>query len=125
MQGGYYCLTSSPMLLCGYYQNDVLGVDVHKVRVRKALVSDVWDAIKIIRDHGFRANLSRADLSGANLSDADLSRANLSRANLSGAYLYGANLSGANLSRADLSRANLSRAHYDDTTKWPEGFNKP
>ena len=69
-------------LLCHYNPADVLGEDNDKIRVRKALVVDVHDPQRLIRD-GW---CTGADLSGANLSGADLSGANLSRANLSRAY---------------------------------------
>jgi hypothetical protein len=109
MQGSY-CLVSSPMLVCGYFETDVLGRDENKLRVRRAHVADVWSAIRIIAKYGSDADLSRANLCSADLSRANLSRANLYGANLSGANLYGADLSGANLYRADLYGANLSRA---------------
>lgn len=63
------------------------------------------------------ADLSKADLIGANLCKANLSGANLSEARLVFSYLMGADLSGANLHNAD-----LKEAKYDQTTKWPEGF---
>jgi hypothetical protein len=82
-----------------------------------------------------RANLSEAilieaNLSGAFLAGADLSGALLREANLSGAFLAAANLSGAylvkaNLTGANLGNANLSGIYYDDSTKWPNGFQPP
>lgn len=63
------------------------------------------------------ADLSKADLIGANLCRANLSGANLSEARLIFSYLMGADLSGANLNKAD-----LKEAKYDQSTKWPDGF---
>lgn len=86
-----------------------------------------------------RAMISHSDLTGTNLSGAWLRRVNLSSAiltdcNLRGAVLresilrdanlQGVNLCGADLSDADLSGADLSRITYDETTKWPAGFDK-
>jgi hypothetical protein len=104
------------VLVVGYYEADVLGRSVEKLRVKRAFVLDAWDAWDHVRFNGFRANLSganlnRANLPGADLSDANLPGADLSRANLSDAYLSYANLSYANLSDADLSGANLSGAN--------------
>lgn len=99
-----------------------------------------------------RADLFRADLSGANLSeavlgganlrfanlrDAILSKADLSETVLRGAVLHGTDLSGADLSGAILLGAyvsgenqivtfervvDLQGAHYNESTRWPEGF---
>ncbi len=68
------------------------------------------------------ANLSGADLSKADLIGANLCRANLSGANLSGARLIFSYLMGADLSGANLNKADLKEAKYDQTTKWPDGF---
>jgi len=109
------------VLVVGYFAADILGHDGNKVRVKRALVLDAWDAWATTRSGGSGAYLSRAYLSRADLSGANLSRADLYGANLSGADLSGANLSGAYLSRADLSRADLSGANTDDLTRWPTG----
>ncbi len=86
------------------------------------------------------ADLSYADLTGANLTGADLSeallvgsdmtRANLRdavlrRADLTGAYLAITNLIGADLDGARLDGATMIGVHYDDSTRWPEGFVQP
>jgi uncharacterized protein YjbI with pentapeptide repeats len=78
------------------------------------------------------ANLSAADLSRTNLTAATLARANLTGARLQDACLRGADLRGANLERADLAGERqdvttspgrfLAGAIYDQTTRWPEGF---
>ncbi len=116
-------IRSQTCLLVAYAPGDVLGEDAEKVRVRRALVLDVFSAIaglgpganlsgaNLSGAYLSGANLSGADLTGANLSGADLSGANLSGANLTGANLSGANLSGANLSGANLSGANLTGAN--------------
>jgi uncharacterized protein YjbI with pentapeptide repeats len=62
------------------------------------------------------AGLFRADLQSANLQNADLSRAELLYTDLSGADLRGADL------RTHLSTAKLKGARYDETTRWPAGF---
>ena len=86
------------------------------------------------------ADLRGADLRGANLTRADLTRADLRGANLTRADLTRADLRGANLSRADLTRADLRGADFrdaaldgatldgtltDQSTKWPDGFERP
>ena len=50
---------------------------------------------------------------------------NLCGANLSEANLSEANLEGANLLGANLSETNLSNVKYENSTKWPKGFNPP
>jgi hypothetical protein len=69
-----------------------------------------------------RAELCRANLTGANLTGADLTGANLSVSSPFFAKLTGADLTGANLTGANLTGANLRSTKYDDTTKWPDGF---
>jgi Pentapeptide repeats (8 copies) len=93
--------------------------------------------VNLARAHLRGLVLADADLRGAVLSCADLEGALLDQVNLAGARLRGANLrgvrfddvdlSGASLSGADLSGATLelaglSGATYDETTKWPKGF---
>jgi uncharacterized protein YjbI with pentapeptide repeats len=78
------------------------------------------------------ARLSQVDLSEVNLMVANLSRTNLSQANLQGADLFeanlvGADLSGANLRGVDLRDTNLEKAYvfgavYDQSTRFPVGF---
>lgn len=79
------------------------------------------------------ANLEKANLEGAYLIVANLEGAELERANLKGVDLGGARLGGANLEGADLKGALLSTAlqldeaflkdaKYDDSTKFPAGF---
>ncbi len=88
-------------------------------------------------------SLDRVDLTGASLVGANLSRAWLTDAVLRSTDLSGADLSGADLSGADLVEATLWKAdlrgtrmssarhlvmatvrlaRYDETTKWPPGF---
>ena len=62
------------------------------------------------------------DLSGADLTSADLSGAALIGANLTDANLTDANLSGANLAAANLTDAIMIDIHFDETTRWPYGF---
>jgi hypothetical protein len=79
-----------------------------------------------------RANLGRGTFVGAELIKADLSDAWLRRvsfrgawlidANLRGAILQDADLRGTDLTGADLSSADVRRATFDESTKWPSGF---
>ena len=123
------------LLLVAYADADVLGGsrDGGKLRVKRALVVDVIDGERLVREHGnganlggadltradlSRADLTRADLGGADLTRADLTRADLTRADLGGAYLRGADLTraylgGADLRGADLRGADLTRADLD------------
>ena len=68
------------------------------------------------------ANLAQAHLVAAHFEHANLGGANLSQAHLIGAELCGANLVGACLAGADLTGADLTSALYDDSTRWPDGF---
>jgi uncharacterized protein YjbI with pentapeptide repeats len=73
------------------------------------------------------ARLSGAVLLGvklarASLKGTDLTKADLRNSVLRGADLHGAKLQGANLMGADLTQADLTNALYDDTTRWPTGF---
>ena len=73
------------------------------------------------------ANLSGANLSGAKLDYAKFYNANFSGANFSGAKLdyvkfYNVDLSGANLENVNLSETIFNKTEYDDSTKFPEGF---
>ena len=95
------------VLLCAWAAGDVLARDEHKVRLRRALVVEVFDGEVVARANLRGAYLWGANLRGANLWGADLRGANLRGANLWGAYLRGADLRGA---RADAD------------TVWPDGF---
>ena len=130
-QGSHRALA---LLLVAYAQGDVLGEDVHKVRLRRVRVVERLDGERVLRDFGAGADLTRANLTGANLTganltgadltdadltrayltDADLTDANLTRANLTDAYLTDAYLTRANLTRAYLTRAYLTGANLTD-----------
>lgn len=89
------------------------------------------------------AHLAEAQLTEAVLQQTNLQRANLRQANLQRAVLRYADLRGANLKWADLRGAKLEgaklmtppeeyrpdrdplAAHFDETTRWPEGFEPP
>ena len=121
-------IRSQTCLLVAYEPGDVLGEDHEKVRVRRALVLDVFRSTAGLGPGAYLtgadltgADLSGADLTWAHLSGANLTGADLSGANLTGAYLTGAHLSGANLTRAHLSGANLAGARYTASTVWPAG----
>ncbi len=109
--------------------------------------SDLSDADLSLADLGASAYPPRgttfisAELCGADLHGAILTGAKLSGANLSGAILTGANLSGVDIRGADLRDVQglsersfgeyLSNGQsaddliYDDSTKWPTGFQPP
>lgn len=84
----------------------------------------------------YRAFLEQAYLQGANLDHADLRQAHLMKARLQGASLKGADLTGAHLGHeTERNQAILygvvegvdgtkeyAPALWDDSTKWPEGF---
>lgn len=97
----------------GFLDGELVGADLRGVNLRGACLPE--------------ADLGGADLRGANLRRADLSGAALDGADLSGADLGGADLSEsilleADLSGAELRGANLRGAKYNNTTKWPDGF---
>lgn len=91
------------------------------------------------------ADLSGADFTGAEMTkfcarNADLTGAKLPGVTLKGGRLVGARFAGADLSNADLTGADLSGTDFtganlagavladlvfDQTTKWPEGFEVP
>jgi uncharacterized protein YjbI with pentapeptide repeats len=88
------------------------------------------------------ASVRNADLSGAKVDDCNLTSADLHGVNLTGASLEGsvlidsdltaarlvdcdlrgAQLTGADLRSSQLSGALLEGVTYDETTRWPEGF---
>lgn len=68
------------------------------------------------------ADLSEAILNNANLRGTDLSYANLSSANLTQADLRGTSLFGVDLRDAILKEVRLAGADYDETTRFPAGF---
>ena len=79
------------VLVCYYYQDDLLGEDGDKLRVRKCTVVYLWDAWKVLKN-GAKADLRWADLRWANLFEADLRGADLRWADLRWADLRWANL---------------------------------
>jgi Pentapeptide repeats (8 copies) len=107
---------------------DLRGAFLHDARLTNALLrhtnlaraqmAGVWLDRADLEDADLRqANLQRARLSGANLHQAHLQDADLRGADLSSADVRGANFQGAQLEGAD-----FTGARYDDTTKWPDGF---
>ena len=84
-------------------------------------VNLVW--VELIDVNFQSADLSHSNLSGANFSGSDFSDgANLTFADLSRADLCNTNLKSARLEGANLEGIQLSGAIYDDTTKFPIGF---
>ncbi|MEM7345714.1 MAG: pentapeptide repeat-containing protein, partial [Chloroflexota bacterium] len=93
---------------------DLSGVNLSEVNLSDA---DLTGAVFL------GANLSKANLSGTDLGGANLTGANLSRASINNVNLNDADLTGANLSEADLTNTDLTNAAYNNSTKWPDGFN--
>jgi hypothetical protein len=84
-------------------------------------VSLVWVELTGVNFEG--ADLSHANLSGANLSESNLSGStNLTFTDLSRADLRNTNLKGTRLEGANLEGIQLEGAVYDETTKFPLGF---
>jgi len=97
---------------------DLTGADLESALLGRVFLADA---------DMMGANLAGADLAGATLAGADLSEACLRGANLKGAILRDACLAGADLRGAcfenvRLTHVELADAHYDDSTRWPAGF---
>lgn len=92
---------------------NLVGADLGNENLR---ASNLYEA------HLRGANLHRADLTVANLRGADLRDANLSQSHLSYADLSGADLRGTDLREARRCRTNFSLAVYDNSTRFPYGF---
>jgi hypothetical protein len=75
-------------------------------------------------DFGY-ASLRSADVSGARLDGASLWRADLTGADFRYADLSFSELGAADLKGADLTGAKLDHIHYNQQTKWPDGFRPP
>ena len=106
-------LTESILLAVGWLDEDVLGQDECKIRVRRCWVLPGVTAglPQVLRDGwGQGADLSRANLTGANLAGTNLTYTNLTGAYLTDAYLTYANLTGTNLTDAYLAGAYLAGA---------------
>jgi uncharacterized protein YjbI with pentapeptide repeats len=67
-------------------------------------------------------DLREVDLYGANLDGADLRGASLRGKDLTGCALNRADLRGADLQDAILDCVPLEHVRYDQTTRWPSGF---
>jgi hypothetical protein len=84
-------------------------------------VNLVWVELRGVNFQG--ADLSHANFSGANLSESDFSgETNLTFADLSRADLRNTNLKGTRLEGANLEDIQLEGAAYDETTRFPLGF---
>ncbi len=117
------------------------GVQGRNARLRGAVLKQsdltkaLFDSADLRQADLQRANLTEADLTGADLRGADLRGADLTRANLTGANLTGANLRGAVVRGAALDKATLDGATLDgatldgavayESTRWPDGFERP
>ena len=91
-------------------------------------ISTKMDADEVNRRYtAGQRDFTGADLSGVKLIRAYLPGVNLWAANLTGANLSGVNLSQANLRGAKLNNvklygANFTGAFYDQSTRFPRGF---
>jgi Pentapeptide repeats (8 copies) len=84
-------------------------------------VNLVWVELTGVNFQG--ADLSHTNLSGANLSESNFSgETNLTFADLSRADLRNSNLKGTRLEGANLEGVQLEGAAYDETTRFPLGF---
>ena len=93
-----------------------------------------WDRFTdgYVRTRWGQARMDRADLTGADLTWAPLNHGHLRgavlrdallvEADLRGCDLREADLRGADFSSATLEGADLRDAKWDDTTRWPQGF---
>lgn len=98
---------------------------------------EVWDryADGYARTRWGQARMERADLTSADLTWAPLTRGHLRGAVLRNAILLeadlrscdlrDADLRGADLTGAILDDAEMSGVRWDETTRWPEGFEPP
>lgn len=78
----------------------------------------------------YHCDLTQADLRGASLKGAQLWMVKLGRAKLEGADLTDAQLAWAELGEADLRQLDLTTVKmkentWDNTTRWPDGFDPP
>jgi len=101
------------------YGTNLQGANLQGANLKSAIIEK--------KANQLGTNLQGANLQGANLSyvisaNTNLQGANLQGANLEGAKFYDANFSGANLENVDLSTVRFNRSEYDDSTKFPEGF---
>ena len=113
--GGHLETDNSPSFLANF--------DIQKCKLKDVF----WRGVNLRN-----VDLYGSDLAGASLRNADLRNAVLYQCDLSGcrfneANLEGANLEGAHVEKADFSTAKLTNAilrntKFDDSTKWPIGF---
>ena len=102
---------------------DLREVNLENANIKEANLQDA----NLDRANLHQASLIDNNLQGVNLEQALLKGANLAYTNLQKANLTLANLTLANLAGADLSFANLHRtilkdAIYNETTRFPDGF---
>ena len=120
-------------MLWGY---DFSGADLSGADLSKAILTaaDLAGATLIGADFSYAdlegaylegADLRNAALVGADLGRADLRGADLRGADISSAYLAVTDLRGADLTGATLEGARFIGAEWDETTRWPEGYEPP
>lgn len=108
----------------------LIDADLTDADLRNALLTGVFAmGINLTGADMRKANMSRAGLGGANLTGANLTGADLYRAGLIGAdltdtKLLNANLTGAYLTCAALAETDVTATTSDQSTVWPETFNR-
>jgi uncharacterized protein YjbI with pentapeptide repeats len=112
-------LKGANLLLAHLYRANLINANLEAANLS---VVNLWEA-KLEGANLTDANLKRANLHGANLTNANLRGANLTDAMLDYTNLTGANLTGANLTGAILDGAKMSEVKWDESTRWPDGFN--
>ncbi|MGF1513652.1 MAG: pentapeptide repeat-containing protein [Elainellaceae cyanobacterium] len=104
-------------------QVDLTAVDFNRADLSEAdLSGSILAEAQLLQADLRHANLKQAELQQASLQQANCAYASFRSADLKDANLHQASLIGTDLTDADLTGANLSQALYDDTTRFPSGF---
>ena len=130
-------LTGADPLYADFTGLDLTGANLSRNEVPAGVTGKAWpygfaDSYRAPR---WRARFSGATLDRANLDrivgwkgdfrGASLREASLVEADLTDADFTGADLTGADLTGSMLVGARFHAARWDDTTRWPEGFEPP
>lgn len=99
------------------------GADYSSMNLSNLNLSDKKFYVTNFKNSDFtNSDLSNAGLIGSNLQNANFTNANLTGADFSSSSHDNTDLRGADLSTAKLEGAKFTHTIYDDSTKWPEGF---
>jgi len=111
---------------------DLAGANLLRANLAHALLVGVGaETARLISVDLSGADLASSDLTGANLRDSDLRGTNfagameLLPADLTDATLDRADLRGADFTGVALTGEGLHAVCYDETTRWPQGFDPP